>query len=79
LLIFNSTHSVEELTSFDEYIEQIKEEQKGIFWISGESKDAVVDSPMLEAFRQKGIELLFLTDPIVEFASNSWKIIPIIN
>jgi len=55
------------MTSFDEYIERMKEGQKGIYWISGESKEAVANSPMLEAFRQKGIEVLFLTDAIDEY------------
>jgi molecular chaperone HtpG len=44
----------------------MKEGQKGIYWISGETKDPVVDSPMLEIFHQKCIEMLLLTDPIAE-------------
>jgi molecular chaperone HtpG len=68
LLRFYSTQSPEELTGFDEYIERMKEGQKAIYWISGESKEAVLNSPMLEYFRQKGLEVLFLTDPIDEYS-----------
>jgi molecular chaperone HtpG len=68
LLRFYSTQRPEELTSFDEYIERMKEGQKGIYWISGESKEAVLNSPAIEYFRQKGIEVLFLTDPIDEYS-----------
>jgi molecular chaperone HtpG len=73
LLRFYSTQKPEELTSFDEYIERMKEGQKGIYWISGESKDAVANSPMLEYFRQKGIEVLLLTDPVDEYAFQQLK------
>lgn len=67
ILRFYSTESPEELTSLDEYIERMKEEQKHIYWISGESKESVISSPMLEIFRQKGLEVLFLIDPIDEY------------
>jgi molecular chaperone HtpG len=73
LLRFYSTQKPEELTSLDEYIERMKEGQKGIYWISGETKDAIVNSPMLEYFRQKGIEVLFLTDPMDEYAFQQLK------
>jgi HSP90 family molecular chaperone len=43
--------SLEQLTSFDEYIERMKFEQKGIYWISGETQDTIVMSLMLEYFQ----------------------------
>jgi molecular chaperone HtpG len=61
---FYSTKSSEELTSFDECIERIKPEHKGIYWIHGETQDAIVMPPMLEYFQQKGIQVLFLIEPI---------------
>jgi molecular chaperone HtpG len=73
LLRFYSTQSPEEFTSFDEYVERMKPEQKGIYWISGESKDAVMTSLMLEYSRQNGIEVLFLTDPIDEYSFQQLK------
>jgi HSP90 family molecular chaperone len=61
-------HTVsEELTSFDEYVERMKPEQKGIYWISGEIQDAIVMSPMLEHHQQKGIEALFLINHINKY------------
>jgi molecular chaperone HtpG len=51
----------------------MKEEQKGVYLISGKSKEAVSDSPMLEVFRQKGIEVLFLRDPIDEYSFQQLK------
>jgi molecular chaperone HtpG len=51
----------------------MKEEQKGVYLISGKSKEAVSDSPMLEVSRQKGIEVLFLRDPIDEYSFQQLK------
>jgi len=51
----------------------MKPNQKGIYWISGESKEAVMNAPILEYFRQKGIEVLFLTDPIDEYCFQQLK------
>jgi molecular chaperone HtpG len=45
----------------------MKPEQKGIYWISGETQDAIIMSPMLEYFLQKPIEVLFLIDSINEY------------
>ena len=73
LLRFYSSTSPEDMVSLDDYIERMKEGQKGIYWISGETKEAVADSPMLEIFRQKGIEVLFLVDPIDEYCFQQMK------
>ncbi len=66
---FNSTagEDSEYLTSFKEYVDRMPEGQKHIYYITGENYDKVVKSPHLEIFKEKGIEVLYLTDPIDEF------------
>ena len=66
---FNSTMGEDEeyLTSFKEYISRMREGQKHIYYIAGENYATVTKSPHLEIFKEKGIEVLFLTDPIDEF------------
>jgi molecular chaperone HtpG len=63
LLRFDSTQCSEELTSFAESVERIKSEQKGIYWICGETQDAIVMSAMLEYFEQKGINEYYGQQP----------------
>ncbi|MCB1579578.1 MAG: molecular chaperone HtpG, partial [Alphaproteobacteria bacterium] len=69
---FYSTHDSKEgggekFTSLDEYIERMKEDQKDIYYISGENLQSLKNSPQIEGFRAKGIEVLFLTDTIDDF------------
>ncbi len=69
LFRFNSSiHADEkELCSLDDYISRMKEGQKEIYYISGANRDAIARDPHIEIFKQKGIELLYLYDPIDEF------------
>jgi len=63
---FASTHSDEEPTTLAEYVGRMKEGQEQIFYATGESRQHVVNSPHLEAFKAKGYEVLLLTDPVDE-------------
>ncbi|HSR66863.1 MAG TPA: molecular chaperone HtpG [Acidobacteriota bacterium] len=66
LLMFESSNDPEKLTTFDGYMERMKEGQKAIYYLQGESRAIVENSPHLESFRDKGIEVLFLTEPVDE-------------
>lgn len=68
--LFRSTNS-DKWTSLDEYIERMKDEQKAIYYITGESLSQLNSSPYLERLKQKGYEVLFLVDPVDEFVMRS--------
>jgi len=69
LVRFNSStgDNADYLTSFKEYIGRMRDEQKHIYYITGENYATVTKSPHLEILREKGIEVIYLTDPIDEF------------
>lgn len=59
----------ETLSSLQDYLDRMKEGQERIYFLAGE-KGAVAQSPLLDAFRQRGLEVLFLTDPVDEWVVN---------
>jgi molecular chaperone HtpG len=63
---FDSTHDKERPTTLAQYVERMKDGQEHIFYLTGESRQAVENSPHMEAFQAKGIEVLLLTDPVDE-------------
>ena len=64
---FYSTHDPETLTSLDEYISRMKSDQDTILYLPGDSKDAILKSPILKKYQKMGYEVLILGDPIDEF------------
>jgi molecular chaperone HtpG len=75
LLRFNSSRHEDKdgLISLDEYIESAKDGQKEIYYISGPSREAIEQNPHLEIFRTKGLEVLYLYEPVDEFVMDSLR------
>jgi len=73
LLRFQTSKSGEDIVSLRDYVDRMKEGQKDIFYITGESIGSVSNSPFIEKLRKKGYEVLYMVDPIDEYAVQQLK------
>ena len=73
LLRYSTSSSGDELSSFKEYVSRMKENQKDIYYITGESKDIVANSAFVERVIKRGFEVFYMIDPIDEYAVQQLK------
>ncbi|MBZ3917006.1 molecular chaperone HtpG [Streptomyces acidiscabies] len=62
----NASAESGELTTLQEYVERMKDGQEDIYYLTGESRESIENSPQMEAFSARGIEVLLLTDAVDE-------------
>ena len=71
LLLFESSHDPEKKTTLADYVTRMKTDQEHIYYLTGESRAIVENSPHLEVFKEKDYEVLYLIDPVDELLVQS--------
>jgi molecular chaperone HtpG len=72
-LRYHTSKSGDEMVSLKDYVGRMKENQKEIFFVTGESKQAVSNSPFIEGLKKKGYEVVYMIDPIDEYVIQQLK------
>ncbi|KAM6463885.1 heat shock protein HSP 90-beta [Liasis olivaceus] len=73
LLRYHTSHSGDEMNSLTEYVSRMKDNQKSIYYITGESKEQVANSAFVERVRKRGFEVIYMTEPIDEYSVQQLK------
>jgi len=73
LMRYQTSKSGDELISFKEYVDRMKEGQQEIYYITGDSVASVANSPFIETLKKKGLEVLYMVDPIDEYCVQQLK------
>jgi len=73
LLRYQTSASGDEVCSFKEYVSRMKEGQKNIYYITGESRDVVANSAFVERVKKRGVEVIYMTEPIDEYVVQQMK------
>merc|ERR1712212_128867 len=73
ILRYHTSSSGDEMTSLKDYVGRMKENQKQIYYITGESKETVANSAFVERVKKRGLEVIYMTEPIDEYVVQQLK------
>merc|ERR1711899_547740 len=72
-LRYHTSASGDEMCSLGDYVSRMKEDQKDIYYITGENKEVVAQSAFVERLKKRGLEVIYMTEPIDEYVVQQMK------